>query len=192
VLRKKRATPKYLTDEQVERFFQAIQKPAARHPERDRAMFRLALCRGLRASEIGLLQLVDFRAKAERIWIHRKKGSKSGEYPLLPGELRPLKAWLKIRGNEPGPLFPSERGTGISQQMLDVLVKRYGKIAGIPREQCQTRAFRHSCGTHLVSRGEDIAIVQDWLGHVNIMNTMIYVEIANPTRNAAAERQRGW
>lgn len=177
---------KYLTEDEIEALFRAIDSP------RDRAIFRIAYHRGLRASEIGALQLADYLVRDDRLIIRRKKGSAGGEYHLCAAEVRALRAWLKVRGTEPGPLFPSRRGQGISQQMLDVLVKRYGAAAGLAREKCHMHSLKHSCGTHLLNKGESIEDVQDHLGHRNVANTLIYARFTNQRRMARDRRLRDW
>jgi integrase len=92
-----------------------------------------------------MIQLSDWNH--ERMRFRRLKGSNGGEYHLTSREVRCLRVWLKVRGLEPGPLFPSRKGKGISQQMLDVLMKRYGKLAGLPTDLCHTHALKLVCGT---------------------------------------------
>lgn len=184
--RRDRDAVKYLTQEEVERLFAAIGS------QRDRAIFRLAYHRGLRASEIGRLQLADWRQKTDRIHVARLKGSNSGEYHLCAREVRALRAWLRERGSDPGPLFPSRRQRGISQQMLDVLMKRYCAAAGIPREKAHMHSLKHSCATHLLERGESIEDVQDHLGHVSPASTAIYARFTNVRRQTRDKRLRDW
>jgi integrase len=184
--RRPKLETKYLTEDELDRLFQVIASP------RDKAIFRVAYHRGLRASEVGKLQLSDYRPDSQRLYVTRLKGSLSGEFRLCDREVKSIRAWLKIRGAAPGPLFPSQRGNGISQQMLDVLIKAYGKKAGIPPEKCHMHALKHSCGTHLLARGENIEDVQDHLGHVNIQNTLIYARITNRRRQARESRLRDW
>jgi site-specific recombinase XerC len=64
---------------------------------RDRAIFRVVYHRGLRASEVKLLELSDYRQRDGRLYVRRLKGSKSGEYPLFDEERRSLNQWLKKR-----------------------------------------------------------------------------------------------
>jgi len=183
-----RAKPekKHLTRDELDRFFAAISNP------RDKAIFRVAYHRGLRASEIQSLRFEDLRLREDRIEFARKKGSTGGLYHLCASELKALKAWLRIRGTEPGPLFLTREKKGISQQMLDVLMKRYGAAAAIPREKCHVHALKHSCATHLLERGESIEDVQDHLGHRNIQNTLIYAAFTNQRRQARDKRLRDW
>lgn len=177
---------KYMTEEELTRLFRVITTA------RDRAIFRLAYHRGLRASEIGLLQMGDYRQAAGRLYVHRLKEGHSGEYLITTEEVKALKAWLKERGDNDGPIFISNRGTAISQQMLDVLTKKYCALAKIPRDKAHIHAMRHSCATSLLERGEDIAVVQDHLGHANIANTAIYAKITNKRRDEVGKRMKGW
>lgn len=164
---------KYLTEAQTEAFFRVIQSP------RDKAIFRVIYHRGLRASEVGTLQLTDYNVRDGRITFARKKGSIGGEYHLTKIEVRALNAWIKVRGNEPGPLFPSRNGTAISQQMLDVLMKKYCAQAGIPRELAHTHALKHSCATHLLALGETRESVQDHMGHRSSKSTDCYMKFTS-------------
>jgi integrase len=184
--RKPKATIKYLTAEELDRLFAVVKAP------RDRAIFRLAYHRGLRAGEVGKLQLADFRAAADRLYVHRLKIGNAGEYVLTSIELKVLRSWLKERGSSPGALFISRRRRPISQQMLDVLMKRYCAIARIPPEKAHFHALRHSCATSLLERGRDIAEVKDWLGHCNIANTDIYAKITNARRDRVANELKDW
>jgi len=178
---------KFLTEEEVARLFAAVTVP------RDRAILTVAYRRGLRASEVGSLQLEDYRTKAGRLFVRRLKGSHSGEYRLTSAETRALNAWLAVRGTTAGPLFPSNRGRGIGRRMLDVLMKKYGALASLPPDRRHFHVLKHSCGTHLLSgRGLDVAEVQDHLGHADIRNTMVYARITSRRRDALAERLRNW
>jgi integrase len=170
----------YLQEEELERFFRVIRSP------RDRALFRLAYHAGLRASEVGMLDMRDYVVRTGRIYVHRLKGSNSGEHHLCREEAKALTAWLKVRGTAPGPIFQSNRKRGISRKMLHVLMQHYGRLAMIPPKLCHFHVLKHSCATHLLSRGFGVEQVQDWMGHVNIANTMIYARVTNSRRDQMA------
>ncbi len=177
---------KYLTEEELDRLFLVITST------RDRAIFRFGYHRGLRVSEIGMLQMSDYRPSAGRLYIHRLKEGHSGEYALTDIEQKVLKAWLKERGDEDGSIFISRRRSPISQQMLDVLMKKYCTMAKIPRDKAHFHSLRHSCATSMLDRGEDIAVIQDHLGHANIANTAIYAKITSKRREEVGKRLKGW
>src|ERR1043166_705709 len=69
---------KYLTREEVERFFRRIPEASTR----DLLLFDLVYRHGLRRSEAGLLRLDH--VQDGKVWIVRRKHGLSGAYPLHP------------------------------------------------------------------------------------------------------------
>lgn len=173
-------TIKFLTLDETKKLFAWIVD------KRDKAIFLIAYRHGLRASEVGLLRVSDLDLKRLRIMLHRLKGSLSGEHPLQADEARALKAWLKSRGTDSPILFPSRRHLPISRQMLDVLMKEYAELAGIPPEKRHFHVLKHSIATHLLDAGAELRFLQDWLGHANIQNTVIYTALVSTSREAKA------
>jgi len=183
---RKPETVKYWTEEEWTRFIKLVTHPM------HRAAFIIAYHRGLRATETRNLQLSDIRLKDDRVQINRLKGSASGEYHFGSAESRAIKVWLKVRGMDPGPLFRTRVGTGISQQMQDKLIKKFGPLAGIPADKCHVHCLKHSCATHLLARGESLEDVQDHLGHRSIKSTQEYAKFTSPRRQARDKRLRDW
>ncbi len=173
-------TIKFLTLDEAKRLFSVIES------KRDKAIFLLAYRHGLRASEVGLLRKADIDLKTLRVMIHRKKGSLSGEYPLQADEVRVLKAYLKTRSDSLPYLFPSRKGSPISRAMLDVLIKGYGEKAKLPEDKRHFHVLKHSIATHLLDKGAELRFLQDWLGHANIQNTVIYAQVSIGNREAKA------
>jgi site-specific recombinase XerD len=179
--------PKYLTTEEISAFFKVITDL------RDRALFRIIYHRGLRAHEPGRLRLSDFQAKDGKLSVTRGKGSTGGAYRLCEEELRSLRAYVRYnRGTAAGPLFLSRNGRAISRVQVWRLMQRYCKAAGIEPEKAHPHALKHSCGTHLAERGEDLLEIQDHMGHRNVANTRIYIDTTNKKREARGERLRDW
>lgn len=183
--RRRKRSPLFLQQDDLARLFAAITDP------RDRAIFLVGYQAGLRASEVGKLDMRDYQPRTERLYVHRLKGSNSGQLRLSHRAAKALRAWLKVRGAEPGSIFRTARGP-ISRQMLDVLMKQYGEAAGIPENLRHWHILKHSCATHLFERGFGAEQVQDWLGHANIQNTMIYGKISNRRRDEMAQDLRDW
>jgi type 1 fimbriae regulatory protein FimB len=171
---------KFYTSAELRRLFSVIRD------KRDRALFLLAYRHGLRASEVGLLHVTDIDLKTLRIMIHRLKGSLPGEHPLQPDEARALKAHLKARDTKSPILFTSVRDQPISRRGLDWLIKGYGKKAKLPDDKQHFHVLKHSIATHLLDAGADLRFVQDWLGHSNIQNTVIYTFLTSTTRAQTA------
>lgn len=199
VKRKQKRTPRpytrnpdssYLTQAEIHALFGVITSP------RDRAIFRVVYHRGLRSHEPSLLQMKDWNERDGLLHVRRGKGSVVRDYRLLPIEATALRAWLKIRGRDPGPLFPSRKhragGLGIHRNQLDRLFRRYCAEAGIRPEKAHMHALKHSCGTHLSERGDDASDIQDWLGHRAASSTQVYMHFSERRRAAAYERNKDW
>src|SRR5579862_7008511 len=156
----------FLTTDELRRLIGVIDHP------RDRAIFLVAYRHGLRASEVGLVQTADVDLKRGRIRLHRLKHSLSCENPLQPDEIKALRTWLRRRKHESSILFTSNRGTGISRRMLDVLMKHYGQAARLPGDKRHFHCLKHTICTHLLDASDNLRFVQDWVGHANIQNTV--------------------
>ena len=141
-----------------------------------------------------MIQLSDWNRQRDRIRFRRLKGSNGGEYHLTAKEARALNGWLRVRGTEPGPLFPSRQshGKGVGRTMLHDLMHRYAALAGLPPELSHLHALKHSCATHLLNRGESIEDVQDHLGHANIQSTLVYAKYSAKRREIKDRRLRDW
>lgn len=176
----KAETISFLSQDETKRLMSVISS------KRDKAIFLFAYRHGLRASEVGLLRRSDFDDKQLRLSIHRLKGSLSGVHPLQADEVRILKSYLRTREDSLPYLFPSRKGAPISRAMLDVLIKDYGEKAKLPDDKRHFHVLKHSIATHLLDTGADIRFVQDWLGHANIQNTVIYAQISVGSREAKA------
>ena len=176
-------TIRFLTLDETARLFRAI----GPH-RRDRALFLIAYRHGLRASEVGLLRVEDVDLKTLRIMVHRLKGSHSGAHPLQADEAKALKALLRERQAASPILFPSSRGDPIARRTLDWLTKRYGEAADLPPAKRHFHCLKHSIATHLLEAGADLRFVQDWLGHSNIQNTVVYTFLTARSRDSAARK----
>lgn len=181
----------YLTIPEKNRFFGVIESV------RDKAIFRLLYHHGLRASEIGALDLSHFRqgsnTQLDRLYIRRLKGSISGEHALVPAAAQALRVWVRKRGYMEGPLFPSRQRGRITRCRIYQLMRRYCRAAGIPAEKSHPHSLKHTCATHLLSdQRESIVDVQKHLGHASIKNTMIYADLTGEANEARAKRLREW
>ena len=178
---------KYMEERELNAFFSVIKS------KRDKAIFRIMYHHGLRAHEIGLIQVSDYEERDCILYIRRGKGSVSRQHALIDNEVKPLRAWLKERGTTPGFLFPSRQGSkGISRRRLDQLMKIYCRLARIPAVKAHCHALKHSCGTQLSERGASPAEIQDWLGHRDPASTAIYTHFSAKRRAASVEKHKNW
>jgi len=169
--------PRYLTQDEVQRFFGVIESP------RDRALYALVYLYGLRVGEVSLLSRGDLDLTRQRITVRRLKGGVWIERPLFSSALELLWDYLGEDASSPeGPLFPGRTGPLRKRQIQDLFV-RYRDRAGLPaRYTCH--CLRHSIATHLLDAGMSLEFVQDHLGHRSIRSTSIYARITDRHRAA--------
>src|SRR5215471_21775268 len=164
----------FLTDAEMERFLDAAR--LGRHGVRDYLLMLMAYRHGLRVSELIDLRLRDLDLDTGRMYVRRKKGSLSTHHPLEGDALRALRAWLRERGQRKDArlsyLFLSERGP-MTRQAFNYLVKECGLRAKLCLH-VHPHMLRHSTGYYLANRGHDTRLIQDYLGHKNIMHTVRY------------------
>jgi integrase/recombinase XerD len=179
--RREQEAVKYLTKQEVERFFHAIPKENVR----DVLLFDLIYRHGLRRSEAALLRLDDVRGG--KIWVARRKHGISNAYPLHPRSKVLLRSYLKQRRHDECTyLLRGRRRTPapLSGGEINRLCHVYATAAQLPPDRRHAHALRHSVGVHLANAGWDVADVQDWLGHRDISSTLIYFRITNKRREA--------
>jgi site-specific recombinase XerD len=105
--------------------------------------------------------------------VSRLKGSKDAVHTLEPDTVRMLKrAKATSDGNY---VFRSERGGPLSDSIVQVIVARAGETAGLPF-RVHPHHLRHACGFMLAEEGIDTRLIQSYLGHRSIANTVIYTE----------------
>jgi integrase len=178
----------YLLLEEIESLFRVIKSP------RDRAAFSLMLYRGLRASELGMLRLSDWNDDGF-LFVRRGKNGISGTYRLRSREARALRAWLRIRGKRPGPLFPTRQaratGAGISRNHLDRLFREYCALADLDKSKAHLQVLKNSCGVHLAAAGHGSWIIRDHLGYRHVASTEPYRRFSSFPENYDSLRRWG-
>ncbi len=181
-------TIKYLSDDELRRFFEAIKKnPKDRIRKRDLCLFSLMLAYGLREAEAVGLKLDYLNLKENQIFVKRVKRQNAGRWCNVSEENQKLiKAWLKERGKsrfaQTNPyLFVTQKSRteeGLSGDQLYFICRRYGKAAVI--ERMHPHVLRHTCGVKLAKAGFNAFAIRDRLGHSSVISTQIYVELAHP------------
>ena len=79
-------------------------------------------------------------------------------------------------------VFQSERGERMSRSAFWRVVAQAGERAGLPIK-VYALLLRHACGYYLANKGCDLRLIQDYLGHQQIQNTVRYTAL-NPARFA--------
>lgn len=165
----------YLRPEEANSVINAAAK-LGRNGLRDQVLLRLMYRHGLRASEAAEVRWTDFDLDHGKTFhIRRLKGSSDSTHTLDPDELRSLR---KMRDGATAPhVFLSERGGKISPDVIARVVDRAAQAAGLTFH-VHPHMLRHSAGYMLANEGTDTRLIQDFLGHRNIQNTVRYTQLS--------------
>ena len=188
--RRERSLPKPLPEPVITALLDAI--PAATAADRrDRALLELLYGTGVRVSEAVGIDLgdLDFDEALVRVI---GKGDKQRLVPMGSVLARALHDYLSPggRGAFPGAsrtarLFLGARGTPLTRQGVDLIIRRRALAAGVARSSISAHVFRHSCATHMLAHGADIRVVQELLGHASIATTQLYTAVSVSSLRAA-------
>ncbi len=173
--------PKYLNREEVERLIAA---PPDSKPTgvRDRAMLELLYATGLRVSELCVLELAGVERQLGVLRV-LGKGNKHRMVPFGQSAGEALDRYLReargtlLKGAASPHVFVTARGGAMTRQAFWILLKGYGRKAGIAA-RLTPHVVRHSFATHLVEGGADLRSVQVMLGHADISTTQVYTHVA--------------
>jgi type 1 fimbriae regulatory protein FimB len=157
----------------VDKLLEAAKR--GRHGVRDHLLLMMAYRHGLRVSEATSLRKDAITFETSRLWVARRKGSLSVEQPIAGDELRAIKRYLATRTDNLPWLFVSERGTQLTRQAVNYIIRQAAEAAGLKNVHPHT--LRHSCGYYLADRGTDLRTMQDYLGHRDPRHTVIYTRV---------------
>ena len=154
---------------------------------RDRAILETLFSTGLRIAELVSLNKDQFRLKSSvkdlEIGIVGK-GSHPRTIYFSEKAVFWLKKYLDTRINDKEKaLFINYQSRKDSSRRLTVrsmerIIKKYCLIAGLPLNTTP-HTIRHSFATDLLSQGADLRVIQEFLGHKNIVTTQIYTHVTN-------------
>ena len=148
----------------------------------------LALCCGLRVSEVCSLKKQNVDFENEKIKVVQGKGSKD-RYVMLPTKLKPiLDKWFRVNDSElvvPAVYKDKMSGGHFSLRFrkylrkVSLYIQTSVSTTGQPRHAYSFHTLRHTYATFLLEKGVDLYYVQRALGHSDIHTTQIYTHISN-------------
>ena len=144
-------------------------------PLRDAAILELFYSCGLRISELLAMNVADVDFIGETVRV-RGKGAKERIVPVGGPAVNAIQRYRREAGVASGPLFLSKRRMRITQQAVDLLLRKYLKQSGIPFG-ISPHKLRHCFATHLLDAGADLRSVQAMLGHASLSTTQIYTHV---------------
>lgn len=151
---------------------------------RNKAIIEIMYACGLRVSEVTSLKISNIYIEDEFIRIFGK-GDKERLIPISPSTIKTLYLYIdgerksqNINSKHTDTLFINRRGSGLSRQMIFLIIKDLAEKAGI-KKNIGPHTIRHSFATHLLEGGADLRAVQQMLGHSSISTTEIYTHISD-------------
>lgn len=176
-----RKLPRVLDIKEVDVLLEQPLKQRNWQGRRDKAILELLYATGVRVSELSDLTIVRIDLK-EKIIRCVGKGSKERIVPFGRKAAEAIRRYLKIvrpklnRKNSDY-LFLTVHGNRMSRQRIWQMLKKYIRSAGIEKE-ISPHTLRHSFATHLLQRHASLRVVQDMLGHSNVVTTEIYSHLS--------------
>ncbi len=171
--------PGFLSEEEMRKL---LEVPSADDPLglRDRAIFEVFYATGIRVSELVGIGLEDLSLE-ERMVRVKGKGKKERLVPFGRKAEASLRAYLGVRHEFPlrlgeTSIFLNYRGTRLSPRSVQRLTAKYLRQAALSRN-LSPHALRHSFATHLLSRGADLRVIQELLGHESLATTQKYTHM---------------
>jgi integrase len=172
----------------------AVLAAARENSPRDFCMLLLTYAHGMRAHEVARLTVADVDTRQWSINIKRGKDSYTTFQTLSPNsnklldERKALSAWLALRPTGTPYLFPSRKG-GLAMKRVQIyrLFRDYAVSAGLPASKQGVHALKHTLATAMVAANQNIAWVQQGLGHKSISSTARYFRTTDAQGDAARQ-----
>lgn len=176
--------PSFMTEKEIKRLLESPQQLLAAEAIepfegwRDRLILELLYGGGLRISELVNLNYgaIDWE---NGIALVKGKGRKERQSPIGQTALNCLLHFKKhyaIYTEHADPIVVNRKHKRISPRKVQLLMKKYLLIAGLPKD-LSPHKVRHSYATHLLSNGADLRLVQELMGHSSLATTQIYTHV---------------
>ena len=180
--------PSFLTGEQVVQFFKAPNLKTYLGV-RDRCLMELLYATGIRVAELCAINRRDIDFKNR--WIEvTGKGNKERRIPLTEVAIHWLKECLnhtKRVEQDPNAVFLNRSGTRITTRSVDRMFNAYKRCSHIA-VHLTPHTLRHTLATHFLENGMDLKIIQEILGHTNLVTTTIYTQVSGKLKKEAYEK----
>lgn len=177
-------TVTFLTLDQVKKLLDAP-SPATPLGLRDRAILEVLFSTGLRVAELVALNRDQVKIKHDTKDIEIGvigKGSHPRTVYFSERAISWLRQYFNQRDDTEKALFVGYKGKKpgrLTVRSMELIVKKYAILSGMPlATSCHT--MRHSFATDLLMKGVDLRVVQEFLGHRNIVTTQIYTHVTKP------------
>ena len=146
---------------------------------RDRMMFELMYCCGLRKEEVSKVCIDDFSEDYRRLKIKGKGGNESMLYVgkmsahFLKFYIENIYTHLKNKGTK-YLLTSLKTGNALPARWIEKITISYGNQLGL-KAKLLPHCFRYSVATHLSEEGADLRLIQAFLRHASPETTTRYI-----------------
>jgi len=173
--------PFVLKPEDVIKLIEGIASDTLRE-KRMRGIVELLYSTGIRVSELASLthEKVDFRSGTILVL---GKGNKERVVPIGRHCQKALIDYMESmphhqkRGGKT-PLFLNKEGEALSVRSIQRNLQEFAiDILGPTGAEVTPHTLRHSCATHLLSRGAGLREIQELLGHESLVTTQKYTQV---------------
>ena len=178
--KQEKPVPSFLSEEDMEQF---LDLPKAHRPLdlRDKSILELLYATGSRVSELVGINLEDINFE-ERLIRVRGKGKKERIVPFGKIAKESLAFYIRARSQihkgeiDKNALFLNYRGDRITSRSVERVVDKYIRFSAM-RRKISPHSLRHSFASHLLSRGADLRVIQELLGHESLATTQKYTHL---------------
>jgi site-specific recombinase XerD len=138
---------------------------------------------GLRVRELTNLKWSDINVNRMMIHIKQSKGRRDRYVPLAKTIVGDFVNYMLGFNRSEYVFFGPDCNGKMSHSGIQFLLKQAVRRAGINKTGVCLHTLRHSYATHLLEDGLDIISIKELLGHERIETTLVYLHVANCTRN---------
>jgi len=187
--KREKKLPVILSQEEVRRIFKNVELP------RYRVCLKTIYSCGLRLQEGTHLQVPDIDGSRMLVHVHGK-GAKDRYVPLPEITLQLLRQYWKTHRNQIW-IFPAAGRGGIKmptaktkkpvpRASVQIAFKAVLKKSNI-HKRASVHTLRHSYATHLLEKGVNLRLIQEYLGHNTPTTTSIYTHLTVKAKAMAVE-----
>lgn len=155
---------------------------------RDAAILALLYGAGPRRAEVTALELEHVEVEGDRTFIKvLGKGDKHRRIPLPQAVADAVHNWIKVRGDKPGPLFPSIRPPKrIHPQTIHYILKRAAERGRV--KHLSPHDLRRTMITDLSDAMVPLTVIQGIAGHADVSTTARYTRHEELARMLAVDK----
>lgn len=188
----------YLNEQELDQILTQVDR-SAKNGERDYVLLSLLYDTGARIQELLDLAPCNFHLESPPFVRVLGKGRRERFCPLLPQSARLVQKFLCTQGrrsDEQEPLFQSRPGVRLGRHGARYILLKYLRQATISRPSLSRagispHTFRHTKAMHLLQSGVPLVMVKDFLGHVDLKSTEMYVQADLEMKRNALEMANG-